>query len=755
MHSRLNQSLPALLALTASFAVAQTTPTTPARTPAADNGETIMLDPFTTTATDSEGYRAQSSASGLPFVVGLDKTPLPIAVLTPEFLIDTASFTVEDALRFTSGISNAQRNEYGQEFYVIRGFQTSNTFINGIRMNVPTDISLIDRVEVLKGPSTILYGELDPAGLVNVITKRAGFRNQTHVSQTWDEYGTTRSMLDTNYALPRRFGPVRAAARMVVTWADENSYLPNESRERLLLAPSLRLDIGQRTAVDVSFIRSDEDGATNRQPTPFSRDLSDPTVVQSGFTPVERNYTSVTPFDEWHLHSRFFDVQLKHEFSKSLHLLLSYDDSDVLVDQYFFFGTGNIAPTATGEYRSSGKMTTQITQRSNEVYTGKLVYDLQFGATDHKLALIARRTGTSNDQYGFQDSRDPTLGPYVLADASGARPINFPGLPRRLTDPRSPLAVPILGTFQEQDFETQMNWTVGAVDYATLMSGRLNLLVGAQYNTIRNQDRDALVPQVGGVYEVRPGLNFYALYSETFNPNGRSDTTDPTSRYLDPEEGMGAEAGFKLRMFDDKIHGSIAAFQITRTNVEQILAGATGNVAGVSRNIRIPSGEEKSEGIETDLQFRPTRNWNINFAYAYTDAYISEQNVNLDNPDANGDGIADAVGQKKEGVAKHDIRVWTRYEFPEGSALGGLAVGGGFTWREGPIQQFGTYLQRKVLETSDPRRVDLFASYRTKFFARPVHFRVNWQNATDESYRDRRGKYVMPSTVVLSLSTKL
>src|SRR5687768_15094859 len=307
-------------------------------------------------------------------------------------------------------------------------------------------------------------------------------------------------MLDTNYALPRRFGPVRAAARMVVTWADENSYLPNESRERLLLAPSLRLNIGQRTAVDVSFIRSDEDGATNRQPTPFSRDLSDPTVLQSGFTPVPRDYTSVTPFDEWHLHSRFFDVQLKHEFSKSLHLLLSYDDSDVFVDQYFFFGTGNIAPTANGEYRSSGKMTTQITERSNEVYTGKLVYDLQFGATDHKLALIARRTGASNDQYGFQDSRDPTLGPYVLADASGARPISFPGLPRRLTDPRSPLAVPILGTFQEQDFETQMNWTVGAVDYATLLSGRLNLLVGAQYNTIRNQDRDALVPQVGGVY---------------------------------------------------------------------------------------------------------------------------------------------------------------------------------------------------------------------------------------------------------------
>lgn len=727
--------------------------TQPAPSRAAE--ETLVLDPFTVQADDTEGYRAQSSASGLPFVVALDKTPLPIAVITPEFLLDSASFTVEDALRFTSGISNAERNEYGTERYVIRGFQTNSTFVNGIRMAMPTDTSVIDRVEVLKGPSTILYGELDPAGLVNVITKRATFRNQTQLSQSWDEYGTARSTIDANYAAPKPFGPVRVAARMVATWADEHSYLPNESRERLILAPSLRLNLGKRTAVDVSFIRSDEDGATNRQPTPFFRNPADPTALQAGFTPVARDYTSVTPFDEWHLHSRFFDVQLKHEFSKSLHLLLSYDDSDVFVDQYFFFGTGNIAPTAAGQYRSSGKMTTQITQRSNEVYTAKLVYDLEFEAMEHKLALIARRTGTAGDQYGFQDSRDPVLGPYILADATGPLPVNFAGLPRRLTDPFSEFAVPILGNVRQQDFETQMNWTLGATDYVTLLSGRLNLLAGAQYNSIRGQDRDAVVPQVGGVYELRPGLNLYALYSETFAPNGRSDTTNPQSPFLEPEEGVGAEIGLKTRMFDEKLYGSIAAYQITRTNVEQILAGATGNVAGNSRNIRIPSGEERSEGIEADLQFRPARGFSVNLAYAYTDAYISEQNINLDNPDANGDGVADAVGQKKEGVAKHDIRVWTRYQFPDGSALGGLAIGGGFTWREGPIQQFGTYLQRKVLETSDPQRLDLFASYRTKLFERPVDFRANWQNATDEVYRDRRGKYVIPSTVVLSISARL
>lgn len=715
-----------------------------------DTGEPLVLDPFRVVDNDSEGYRAQSSASGLPFVVPLDKTPLPITVITSEFLLDTASFNVEDSLRFTSGIANSQRNEYGSENYVIRGFQTSSLFVNGLPMRFPTDSSLIERVEVVKGPSTILYGSVDAAGLVNVIPKRAKLRNQTEVSQTWNEYGTTRSMIDTNYAIPGKLGPVGAAVRMVATWADENSYLPNEFRERLILAPSVRFDLARSTIIDFNFVRQDENGAINRTAVPFVT-TGEPGTQQAGFVPVARDFTAVTPHDEWHYHSRYYGAQLTHEFSKSLHLLLGYAYSDIFVDQYFFLGSGNIRPTATGEYRSTGKMTTQITDRTNEVYTAKLVYDLEFAATQHKLALIARRQAVIGDQYGFNDSRQPTLGPYIVADANGALPIRFPGLARSLTDPRSPFAVASLGNFFAQDFNPQMNWNVGLIDYVTLLSGRLNLLAGAQYNTIRAQDRHAVVPQAGAVYELRPGLNAYALYSETFAPNGRSDTTNPRSAFLPPEEGKGMEIGLKVRMFEDKLYGSVAAYDITRTNVEQILAG----VINSSTNIRIPSGEERARGFEADLQYRPNANFSVNLAYANTDAYISKQNINADNPDLDGNGVSDAVGQKKEGVAKHDIRVWTRYEFLKGSSLDGLALGGGFTWREGPIQQFGTFLQRKARELSDPKRLDLFISYRTKVFARPVNIRANWQNATDEVYHDRRGLYVIPSTVVLSISAKL
>ena len=81
---------------------------------------------------------------------------------------------------------------------------------------------------------------------------------------------------------------------------------------------------------------------------------------------------------------------------------------------------------------------------------------------------------------------------------------------------------------------------------------------------------------------------------------------------------------------------------------------------------------------------------------------------------------------------------------------GGLTLGGGYTWRQGPINQFPTYIQRFVQQVDDPVRVDLFAGYKTKLLGRATNVRVNWQNATNADYRDRRGYFVQPSTLQLT-----
>jgi hypothetical protein len=94
------------------------------------------------------------------------------------------------------------------------------------------------------------------------------------------------------------------------------------------------------------------------------------------------------------------------------------------------------------------------------------------------------------------------------------------------------------------------------------------------------------------------------------------------------------------------------------------------------------------------------------------------------------------------------------YDFATGTPLTGVSVGGGFTWRQGPINQFPTYIHRFIQETSNPTRVDLFVGYKTKLAGRPTSLRVNWQNATDATYRDRRGFFVPPSTLQLTAEVR-
>jgi outer membrane receptor for ferric coprogen and ferric-rhodotorulic acid len=191
----------------------------------------------------------------------------------------------------------------------------------------------------------------------------------------------------------------------------------------------------------------------------------------------------------------------------------------------------------------------------------------------------------------------------------------------------------------------------------------------------------------------------------------------------------------------------LAFFDIQRSNIVQFLGGGL-----FTQNNNLPSGEEVSRGVELDLTYSPTPEWSLLLAYANTRAYISKQEISV-TPDYNGDGISDAVGLVKEGVARNDVRLWTSYRVKSASRLRGLSFGGGVTWREGPIYQFAGYIQRLIRENGDPTRLDLFVGYRTKLAGRDVKLQANWYNAADANYLDRRGYIVQPSTLTFTLET--
>jgi iron complex outermembrane receptor protein len=749
--------LVAALTLSAPALFAQSNDGAASATPAAN--KLVVLDPFTVKAGADQGYRATASAAGLGFVVELENLPIPINVLTKRFLEDSGNLTVQDALRYVSGVS-AVRNIKTEGFF-LRGFDAGNVLRNGERFNTPTDTSLIERVEVIKGPAAIIYGTTDPAGLINIVTKRPTFTPKTSLELVWDEYGTQRASLDYNTPLEAK-GKWRAAGRLILTDTHDAFPRDHEFRDRNIVAPFLHVEYGENTIIDVSAHFTNENGKMNRIQAPWRRTADDTLTVDGvrytsifadGIVPVVRDFSFVTPNDDWDFRAKGYDIQLVQIISDRLSFQFSFADTDIERVQYFNLGSGRIRANAAGEYLAGNfQMVVEPAEVDHRGIAGKLLYDFSLGASKHKLTVGYRYNKDRNYEWAFRDSRvTADSPPVVIYDNAGAKPApEFKGAPQSVFAITDPFAVPVTGTTANTNPNPVLVRNVYATDYISMMDEKLHLLLGASYIDIATQDKSSVAPQAGFTYQLRPGWNAYALYSKSFSPNGPASTVNPALGFVDPEEGEGKEIGLKFNSNQGQLTGTLALFEIKRENIVQFLGG----IVGTTQNNNIPSGEEISKGVELDFTYNPVRGLSLMGGYAYTDAYISELLITPDipgqlnnSPDVNLDGKSDAIGLQKEMVAKHDIRLWASYDFAPNTRLKGLSVGGGVTWRQGPIKQFPTYSQRFVEEPSDPIRVDLYAAYRFQLGKSDARLQANFQNATNNFYMDRRGYFVAPSTL--------
>ena len=728
--------------LAASAALHAQSATTPP--PATDKA--VVMDPFSVKSAGDEGYRALASASGLGFVVPLERLPLPLTVLTTRFLADSGSLKVEDALRYVSGVTNIGRAS-GTENFAMRGFGTGNVLRDGEPFNTATDSALIDRVEVLKGPAAIIYGTADPSGLVNIVQKQAFFKNETVLSATYAEDGTVHGLLDLNQILSST-GQWRSAGRLVVGQSHDGFTRPNEYRDRTLVAPTVHVEYGKDTVLDARVNWAKETGRLNRIQTPFLNTGEGGSIFARGFVPITSDFTYVTPHDSWFQEDKGFNLRLVQHLGADTTVLASYVQSEIDGVQYFNIGSGRIQANAVGQFIAGpARMIVEPRKTDHRGMSLKVLHNLKLGKTDHKISVGVRDNKDTNYGYAYYDSRVFANVATVISDSTGPKKVSFPGAPRSVFSLNDPFATTITGVASANNHDPVPVRSAYLTDYVTLLGGRLNLLAGAHYIDIRSQSKTATSPQFGAVFELAKGYNLYALTSNSYRPNGPASTVNPALGFTDPEKGAGKEIGLKFSQFDGLLTGTLSAYKITRENIVQFLGGV------FTQNNNIPSGEELSQGLELDLVYTPAPGLSIMAAYAYTDAYVSKNLIaptGFDSPDENKDGIADIIGLRKEGVAKNDIRVWLSYDFEKNSALRGLTLGGGYTWRQGPINQFPTYIQRFVQQVADPVRVDLFASYKTKLLGRATSVRVNWQNATDADYRDRRGYFVQPSTLQLT-----
>ena len=709
--------------------------------------EIYELSAFAVNAQAYDGYRAVNSVGGTRFRVPVAEIPLPIQIMTQELMEDTASYTVADAIQYAAGVrrSGSSTNDFNEEFN-IRGFTSAFNLRNGFRVEGVTDTANISHIEVIKGPSSVLYGAAEPGGLLNFVTKRPLFEPGGSVSYAYGTDSFNRAMYDA-------YGPIgksgQFAYRLIGTYtnAESDTFW---ALEKTFLAPSLewRINKNMRLGIEYEYLNRNQDGLRKRgfigvirgiDVPGFERpqEIWDPEIgpdfdlQRNAFKDGEQSF-GVIDF-EWNVTDR-------------ITFRAVYQDNWAKARIYKLDGLGR--PFESGGERPVRGPRRLIDELNGFAYKADLLFDFGLGNFgDHQLLIgfeVNRDSFKENERRWDNGTLEPFgLGPDQIKDLDAVRVAteNFTSESKLWP-----------ATFNEASLYPDVSVEGGSenldslliTDKVTLMDERLHLLLGLRYDELEGDEVDfqdgtrtpspseeETTLQFGSVYDLTNSLGLFANFSESFQPNGFGADGEA----LPPQTGEGIDIGLKFggEFLGRRISGNIAWFDINRQNIPRTITLPPDFVEEET----LLSGEESSDGIDFDLIVDLSDNWQVLIAGSYMDARVVE---NAEDPLLEGKQNVDAPEEQ--------LRMFTRYTFTEG-LTSGLTIGGGFHYEEStPTESRST----RFLRRTDSHTVyDLFLTYKFMVQDYDAEFQLNVKNVTDKLYIARSQQWGDPREFRVSL----
>lgn len=617
--------------------------------------------------------------------------PQSVDVLSDDVIRDTRSETLGDALRLVPGASRdgSVYDVFGDSF-LIRGFPANQT-VNGMTANAlrqARDTVSISRIEVLKGPASVLYGQLQPGAVVNVVTKQPERTFAGEASVSLGRFDDWRTTLDLTGPITSGGG---ARFRLAAAYDDADSVLDFWHRKHLVIVPSIAVDVGSATTLTVEglYARNELDGFLNGFPAegtvlpnpngrlPRSLGLADPT-----FAPSIRVNKEIA-------------ARIDHAFSDTIKARAGLSWTKEETDEEGVFGLlgwdeeFRTLTRAVLTSRSDGNAWTAYADLAARLQTGPLRHDLVVGA-DH--SWFDRE---NLSEVGLAPSLDVFAPVYELQQ----RPETFP-----------------LPTFGSQSDERNRNLGIFAQDRITLTE-KLRVIGGLRWSRYRQrtattlgtgesfeerQGQTAWTSQLGLLFNPVPTISLFANRTTSFLPV--SGVTSE-GRALEPETGVQYELGARARVLNGALTIGGALFHLKR-----------GNVAVSDRDdpsALISIGEQVSKGFEFMLQARPIDGLDLYAGYALTDAETTE------------DTNADLVGKRIRNVPRHSLALRASYEVQAGPVRG-LRFGGAGTYtgeRAGDLED--------SFELPSYWRFDAFADYPV---SNHVTVGASVENLTDRRY---------------------
>ncbi len=652
---------------------------------------------------DPTAYAVPNSTTATKTDTPIMQTPLSVQVVPQQVLKDQQVVFLDQALQNVSNVYTIA-NAGQQACYMIRGFFTCNYYLDGVRVNdfwgaAPRDMADIQQVQVLKGPASILYGRLEPGGLIELDTKQPLNTPYYSIEQQIGSYGFYRTVMDMT-------GPVtpdnNLLYRFDAAYDNAQSFRELDHLNSIFLAPRLHWAPTQDTQFNF-YLEYRHDRAALDFGTPVLSNYLAP-------VPISRNYGAPDSAFKTNYDARV-GFNWLHAFNDSWTLVQRFD-----AEYRDLIGTGVVplSPDCTITFCQIPRIVNQQPVTLQDYYTS-------LELTGHFDTLGAAHTLLVGGDYLLNHTSSTDI--FVASTVPSTflfNPVPTGNLAYLLANPDSTSA-----------FISQEDWYGFYLQDQVTLPYNVHLLAGVRYDNAGTTSEgintfpapmtvtssgfrsDAVKPRFGLLWQPIPQLSLYGNYVENF---GIANSPNPNQAPLPPTLARQWEAGMKTDLLENRLSATVAWFDIVKTNV----ATPDPNPALAALGYAVATGAVRNTGIEFDIQGQLSPEVKIIGSYATIDSKIIKDN--------NGE-----VGERFYGVPRNGGSLWAVYS-PLAEPVKGLALGAGF-------------IARSNVEVSNPysftlpgyATVNLMARYAFTFQQTKLTFQLNVNNLLDKVYYQTGG----------------
>lgn len=651
----------------------------------ADKTRPVLPEVIVQEKAQEVGYQPRRATTATRTDAALRDLPQAVAVVPAQVLQDQQVRNIDEALYYVSGITQANTLGGTQDALIKRGFgfnRDGSILRDGVRTVLARNLTYTtERVEVLKGPSSILYGSMDPGGVINMVTKKPQLEAAGQIAASASSLGGGGASVD----LTGPIGSNGLAYRLIADTSKVDYWRNFGVNKQSVIAPSLAW-YGRDTYVRVSYEHTEYEQPFDRGTVIDSR-TGKPVAIDPRRRLDEAYNRTIGDSD-------FFTVQARHNLNAEWKLGGTYSYNRNRYDDYQARPvslnpvTGLLTRRPDGTRGALSQQHVAQINLQGQVQWGGLRHEILAGF-DAEDSNIYRRDLIRGANAGGFNAYNPVYG--LLPHSTNVDPAQ--------SDQRDKIRQQAL--FVQDSIRLSDQWIVQAGGrwqrYDQIAGKGRPFVVGSE------SDGTQFIPRVGVVWQPDAVWSVYGSYSQSFKPQSSIGNVIGS---LPPEEGKSWELGAKLELARG-ITATAALFDIRKRNV---VVSETIGGESFARAV----GGARSRGLEVDVAGQIGRQWRLIGSYAYTDAEVTND--------------PQLRGKQLTNVARQSASLFAAYDFPR-TASGQWRAGGGLR-----------HVGRRAGDSANSffndgyQVADAFVAYEMPWNGRLVKLQLNLRNLFDKNY---------------------